>query len=130
MSDHVIDHYWSVPQDALITALNSNPEGLTVDEASRRLATQGPNSIKARKKSNIGGLILSQFKSPIILILLFATIVSALLGDWADAVIILIIILGSAALSIVQEYGANSAVEKLLAQVSIKTTILRGGEPV
>ena len=41
MSDHVIDHYWSLPQDALITALNSNPEGLTVDEASRRFGNSG-----------------------------------------------------------------------------------------
>ncbi|HMD89674.1 MAG TPA: magnesium-translocating P-type ATPase [Anaerolineaceae bacterium] len=125
-----IEHYWSMPEDALINALNTSTEGLSDDESARRLATEGPNVIKARKKSNIGGLILDQFKSPIILILLFATIVSALLGDLTDAVVILIIILGSAALSVVQEYRANSAIEKLLAQVSLKTTILRSGKPV
>ena len=77
-----IEHYWSMPEDALITDLNTSPEGLSDDESARRLATEGPNVIKARKKSNIGGLILDQFKSPIILILLFATIVSALLGGF------------------------------------------------
>ena len=126
----LIDHYWSIPEDALVTALNTKTEGLTDDEAAKRLATQGPNALKARKKSNLTDLVLGQFKSPIILILLFATIVSGLLGDWTDSVIILIIVLGSAVLSVVQEYGANSAVEKLLAQVSIKTTILRNGKPV
>ncbi|MDR3574803.1 MAG: magnesium-translocating P-type ATPase [Anaerolineaceae bacterium] len=128
MTNHgVMDHYWSVTDAALLTALNTKPEGLTNDEAAERLSTHGPNVIKARKKSNIGDLILGQFRSPIILILLFATIVSALLGDLSDSVIILVIILGSAALSVTQEYSANSAVERLLAKVSIKITLLRNG---
>ena len=75
------------------------------------------------------GLFLNQFKSPIVLILVFATVVSAFLGDWVDAAIILLIVMGSALLSFYQEYNANNAAEKLREQVSFKTDVLRDGKP-
>jgi Mg2+-importing ATPase len=75
------------------------------------------------------GLFLNQFKSPIVLILIFATIMSALLGDLADAVIITFIVLGSAVLSFIQEYAASTAAEKLKAQINTKVTVLRDGQP-
>ena len=76
------------------------------------------------------GLFLNQFKSPIVLILVFATLISAFLKDWADAIIILLIVLGSALISFFQEYNANNTVEKLRAQVSLKTNVLRDGKAV
>jgi Mg2+-importing ATPase len=76
------------------------------------------------------GLFLNQFKSPIVLILIFATILSAFLKDWVDAIIILLIVLGSALLSFYQEYNANNAAQKLRAQVSLKSEVLRDGKPV
>jgi len=121
--------YWSQPLDSLLAALRSTPDGLSAAEARQRLAQFGPNTLKARKKATALGLFLNQFKSPIILILLFATIVSAVLQDWVDALIILAIILGSALLSFTQEYSASTAAEKLRAQVSIKATVRRDGQP-
>ncbi len=76
------------------------------------------------------GLFLNQFKSPIVIILIFATVFSAFLKDWVDAIIILLIVLGSALLSFSQEYNANNAAEKLRAQVSLKSDVLRDGKPV
>jgi P-type Mg2+ transporter len=73
------------------------------DEAARRLVAHGQITITAYKKSSIVGLVLSQFKSPINMISLFAMIVSALLGDWAGSAFILIIILGSDVLNVVIE---------------------------
>ena len=73
-------------------------------------------------------MFLNQFKSPIVLILIFATIISAFLQDWADAIIILLIVMGSALLSFYQEYNANNAAEKLKEQVSFKTDVLRDGK--
>ncbi|HEX9029614.1 MAG TPA: magnesium-translocating P-type ATPase, partial [Anaerolineales bacterium] len=80
-----------------------------------------------RKEVSGLGLFLNQFKSPIILILLLATLVSIAVGDTLDAVIILAIVLGSAVLSFIQEYGANNAAEKLRSQLTLKTSVLRDG---
>ena len=74
-------------------------------------------------------LLLSQFKSPLVLILIFAAIVSGFLGEWVDASIVLVIVLGSTILGFVQEYSASNAVEKLRSQVTIKSSVLRGGQP-
>jgi Mg2+-importing ATPase len=121
--------YWSQPLDSLLTALRSTPEGLSTTDARQRLEQFGPNLLEAREKATALGLFLNQFKSPIILILLFATGVSAVTKEWVDALIILVIVLGSAVLSFVQEYNANTAAEKLRAQVKIKATVLRDGQP-
>ena len=75
-------------------------------------------------------IFLGQFKSPIILLLLFAAILSAFLGDVADALIIMVIVLASGILGFWQEYGANSAVEKLIAMVSVKAEVLRDNKVI
>jgi len=74
-------------------------------------------------------LFLAQFKSPIVLLLLCAATLSLFLQDHADALIILTIVLASALLSFFQERGAADAVERLLAIVQTKTTVLRDGRP-
>jgi Mg2+-importing ATPase len=121
--------YWSQAVDNLAVALHSTPGGLGTTEAGRRLEQFGPNALEAREKATALRLFLNQFKSPIILILLFATSASAVLRDWVDALIILVIVIGSTALSFVQEYNASNAAEKLRAQVTVKVTALRDGAP-
>jgi len=103
--------------------------GLNGEDAAERLEQFGPNALRVRRDLSAVGLFLNQFKSPIILILLFATGVSAVVQEWVDALIILAIVLGSSVLSFVQEYSANAAAEKLREQVTVKTTVLRDGQP-
>ncbi len=122
--------YWTRTPPELFRQLDSRAEGLSGDEADQRLKQYGLNTIKARHKNNAAGLFLEQFKSPIILILLVATIISAILSDWVDAVIILVIVMGSAVLSFVQEYNAGVAAEKLLDKIAIRANVLRGGKTV
>jgi len=124
-----LKQYWSEPLESLLGMLKSTTDGLSTDEARRRLARFGPNILEAKEKATPLKLFLDQFKSPIVLILLFATGVSAVTKEWVDALIILAIVLGSAVLSFMQEYRANNAAEKLRAQVKIKTTVLRDGLP-
>ncbi|HEY48096.1 MAG: magnesium-translocating P-type ATPase [Anaerolineae bacterium SM23_ 63] len=128
MEPTALDHYWCQTSESLLAALASSPEGLTNSEASNRLQQFGPNLLKAREKATPLKLFLNQFKSPLILILLFATVVSAATQDWVDALIVLTIVLGSAVLSFVQEYNASAAIEKLRDQVKISATVLRDGE--
>src|SRR5512136_26239 len=120
--------YWSEPAETLLHTLNSSPGGLVSGEAAGRLEEAGPNSLETHKRSTPLGLFLNQFKSPIVLILLAATIISAFVHDWTDALIILAIVVGSAVLSFSQEYSASNAAEKLRQQVSLKAQVLRDGK--
>jgi Mg2+-importing ATPase len=123
--------YWtSQPPEKALENLGSTPQGLSAAEAAARLKTYGPNRIKAKKKTGIVLLFLSQFKSPIILILLFAGVLSFFLHDPTDGVIILAIILFSGFLGFWQEKGARRTVEKLLSVVEIMTEVLRDGRLV
>jgi len=124
----ILNQYWDQGLDSLLTTLGSTPDGLSTEEARQRLEQLGPNVLEAREKATDLRLFLKQFKSPIILILLFATGVSAVLQDWLDALIILAIVLGSASLSFVQEHNANNAAEKLRAQVTVRSSVLRDGQ--
>ncbi len=122
--------YWSESSESLLANLHSSLTGLGADESARRLLESGPNTIHSRKRATTLGLFVNQFKSPIVLILISATLISAFLKDWADAVIILLIVLGSALLSFFQEHNAHNAAEKLRAQVSLKSEVLRDGKSI
>ncbi len=122
------DAYWSRETKTLLDSLQSSAKGLSSGEARTRLSKYGPNALKAQRQTTLLGLFIDQFKSPIVLILLFATVVSALLGDLTDAIIISVIVLGSAILSLIQEYSANTAAEKLRAQIKVKADVLRDGQ--
>ncbi len=121
--------YWSKPVDAVAQQLNSSADGLSEEAAQEALQRTGPNLIHTREKVTPLGLFINQFKSPIVLILIIATVLSAFLQDWTDAIIIMLIVMSSALLSFFQEYNANNAAEKLKDQLSFNTTALRSGKP-
>jgi len=123
-------NFWSIPAEDILDILQSSKEGLNSVEAQKRLATYGSNSIKPQKSESALKLLLSQFKSPIIIILLFATCLSFFLHDTLDAFIILTIVLISGFLGFWQEYSANDAVTKLLEVVKIRSNVLRDGKPL
>ncbi len=121
--------FWSKEVNEIAQSVNSSINGLNEKDAEEALQRVGPNRIHPKERVTPLGLFLNQFKSPIVLILVFATVVSAFLQDWVDAIIILLIVIGSAMLSFFQEYNANNAAEKLRKQVSFKTEVLRDGKP-
>jgi Mg2+-importing ATPase len=120
--------FWSVPSFELLQQLQTTPQGLMSDEAQQRLLRYGSNLLKPKKKSDALTLLFAQFKSPIILILIFAAGLSLFLRNPIDATIILVIVLVSGFLGFWQERGAANAVEKLYAIVQIKTTVVRDGD--
>jgi len=119
--------FWSATAAEILKELQTTPQGLSEEEVQERLARHGSNLLKPKKRTDDLTLLLSQFKSPIILILLFAVGISILLHDSADALIILIIVLVSGLLGFWQERGAVHAVEKLLTIVQIETEVIRDG---
>jgi Mg2+-importing ATPase len=122
-----MENFWSIPDTELLSRLEATTAGLTTKEANKRLTEYGANRLKPQKRSDAFTLLIGQFKSPIILILLFATGLSVFLHDPVDALIILLIVLVSGLLGFWQEHSASNAVEKLLAIVQIKAAVFRDG---
>lgn len=81
--------FWSVTAAEILKRLQTTLRGLAEGEAQEHLARHGSNLLKPKKKTDALTLLLSQFKSPIILILLFAVGLSFMLHDSADALILL-----------------------------------------
>lgn len=122
--------FWSFSSNQLLEHLKTQASGLNEDEAKRRLRYYGLNIPKPKKRTSSINLFLAQFKSPILLILLFAAGVSFFLRNRIDALIILVIVLVSSIIQFWQEWGANNAIEKLLAIVQIKAAVLRDGKTI
>lgn len=120
--------FWSLPEAAAFRRVNSSPAGLLSSEAAQRLRRYGVNSIRPKRTTTDVLLFLSQFKSPITLLLIIAGVLSLTLGQFTDAVIILLIILVSSLLGFWQERGATHAVNELLKMVQIRCAVLRDGK--
>ncbi len=123
-----LDKFWSLTTDEVFKQLSSSDKGLSNAEASLRIKQYGSNTIKSQSHTSSVLLFLSQFKSPITILLILAAFLSMGLGDFTDAVIILVIILVSSVLGFWQERGAANAVSELLKLVQIKCCILREGK--
>jgi len=122
-----LDLFWSTALADVLQRLETTRQGLTIPDAKRRLDRDGPNVLQPRRRSGELILLLGQFKSPLILILLFAASLSFFVHDSADTLIILAIVFASGMLGFWQERGAAHAVDKLLAVVQVKATALRDG---
>lgn len=120
--------YCNVEADQLLLDLETSIKGLSQSTAEERLKLFGSklNPQNLFWKSFL--LLIGQFKSPIMLILIFAAVLSFFLGDPTNAIIILIILAISGLLSFWQENGANNAMEKLISIVEVKTTVIRDGQ--
>ncbi len=119
--------FWSLDQADLLRRLDSAPGGLTAAAAAERRRSVGPNVLGQGRRTDLPALIAGQLGSPIVLILLAATLLAAFLGDVTDAVIVLAIVAASAALGVWQEHGASQAVARLMAQVATRARVLRDG---
>ncbi len=122
--------YWSRSEEEILASFHLTLDGLTSKQAEARLIEYGENTIKKKRKSSGLTLFLSQFKNPIIIILIIATSISAVTGEWIDALIILAIVFGSTVLSFFQEYSASNAIEELRAKVQAKTLVIRDGKEI
>ncbi len=120
--------YWSLPVEALLKTLAADPHGLSQREASARLTRCGPNSLTTMKQATAWGLFVNQFRSPLVLILMAASLISLLAAEWVDAGVVLAIVLGSTMLGFTQEYVASNAIEKLRSKVLVQTTAWRDGQ--
>jgi Mg2+-importing ATPase len=121
-------NYWSASPDVLLATLETSSQGLSEQSAQHRRISYGENRLTGESSSVVLPLLRRQFASPLVLILLAGAIVSMLLRDWSDALIILVIVSGGAALGFTQEYRASCAVEALRQRLALNCTALRNGQ--
>ena len=122
--------YWALGPTVLFAQLGSGPEGLSSSEAARRLETFGPNLLRERARYSRLGVLFSQLKNPLLLLLVAAAIISAFTGEWIDALIVFTILVASVGISTSREYRAQTAVAALQARIRTRTTAIRDGIPV
>lgn len=115
-------------ESKLVDFLKTSNDGLSEDESKNRLKQYGPNIFKNNKKNTIPKLLLKQFKSSLIYLLVIATILAFILGDLSDGLIILIILIINTGLGFFQEYKSENAVEKLQKLVSKEILVKRDGK--
>ncbi|MCK4637656.1 MAG: cation-translocating P-type ATPase, partial [Methanomicrobia archaeon] len=115
----------SIPQ--VLKELQTTDRGLTQKEAEERIKRYGFNEIEEEKKISILPIFLDQFKDFLMIILMLAVIVSLLIGETADAIVISIILVASGALGFFQEYKAEKSLEMLKKMSSPKAKVNRDG---
>ena len=119
--------FWQFTADHWLQELKSSPAGLTSLQAKDRLHDTGILPLKTSGLKKDLQLFAGQFKSPLMLLLIGAVLLSSFLGDKSDVIIILSIVLSSGTLSFYQERNAGKVVEKLQALIAITCTVVRDG---
>jgi P-type Ca2+ transporter type 2C len=114
----------------VLDSLRSHQNGLTASAARAKLLDYGPNELEEGKKKSIASILLAQFKDVMILILLVAAVVSGIVGDFTDTLVILVIILLNVLLGFIQEYRAEKAMQALKQMSITQARVLRDGNIV
>ena len=122
--------YWANDASSLLTELKSRPSGLTSQEAAALLSTFGPNILNDEKNVGPLRLLLRQYESPLLLVLIFGAVLSLVLRQWTDAGIIIFIVVASSFLGFYQEYKASTALAALRLRLALTTKVLRDGTAV
>ncbi|NLT98562.1 MAG: calcium-translocating P-type ATPase, PMCA-type [Christensenellaceae bacterium] len=118
-----------IKPERVFEALGTRQEGLSREEAARRMEAYGPNTLREGRKKTLLGIIISQFKNLMILVLLAAAVLSLIIGhDMADAIIIFAVIILNAAMGTIQEAKAEAALEALKKLSAPTARVIRGGQ--
>lgn len=121
---------YTFPEAQVYQQFNTSANGLTESEAQKRLKDNGFNELHEKKKPPIWLLFLNQFKDFMIIVLLVAAVLSGIMGDLTDTIIILIIVLLNAIIGFVQEYRSEKALEALKKMTVTQTQVLRNGQSI
>lgn len=119
---------WSKSENEILKIFDTNVDGISEEEAIRRLKNNGKNSIPKGKKITLVETIINQFKSPIVIILLLAAVFSIIIKSYADAGFIFAVIIINAVIGTYQEWNSEKNSEKLNNMIRINTKVIRDGK--
>ncbi|HEY41249.1 MAG TPA: HAD-IC family P-type ATPase, partial [Dehalococcoidia bacterium] len=128
VSETVKKNWHSLRRDEVLQTLDSRPAGLSSAEATTRLRQYGPNQLEGRKKVPAVVVFLRQFLSPLIYVLLAATVISFVMDSFIDAIVILVVLLLNAVIGYVQETRAERAMEALIQMAAPRANVQRDGK--
>ena len=117
-----------IPRAALLAKLRTTEQGLSADEAARRLGQWGANDPSGPRRFATSAQLLTLLLNPLVIILLFASLISWALGERINAAIIAVMVLLSMLINFIQAYRSQQAAERLRTQVTPTCSVLRGGE--
>jgi len=122
-------HWHVLDPEAAVRELGADiSAGLGEDEAARRLQQFGANKLTERPGRSLLSMFLDQIRETLVLILLVAVAISAFLGEWPDAIVILIIVVLNASLGVFQENKAEQSLKALQAMTKTMVKVVRGGQ--
>ncbi len=108
--------------------LDVNPSsGLSRQQVAKRLEKYGKNKIVGTKKKSLMAMFFAQMQDALIYVLLAATVITFIIGEYTDSIIILSVVLINAIIGVVQEYKAEQAIEALQKMANPKTVVRREG---
>ncbi|MEX2052088.1 MAG: HAD-IC family P-type ATPase [Candidatus Paceibacterota bacterium] len=123
----IFTQLWALSKDEVLTKLDTREKGLNEEEAKSRLALYGSNTFHSKERVNILSLFLKQFVSPLIFLLVGASIMTAFLGEWIDTGVIAFAVLLNVFLGFYHEYNAESTLDKLKTYIKDRARVVRGG---
>ena len=118
---------WNLPLDGLLRQLHATPHGLSANKSNDALPQYGPNDALIHRRRPLWRQAVDRLANPLILILLFASGLSAWTGETTSFAIIVVIILLSVVLDVVQQWRAENTVDALRRSVGLTTQALRDG---
>lgn len=121
--------FWHLPVESVLQELNSAADGLSAQKVSRRLNRRKQEENRRPEWRKNIMVFLRQFSSPLILLLAFAALMSSVMGNWSDSIILIAILLLTGIIGFLQEYRAGKAVQKLSDLMRVRCMVLRDGNP-
>ncbi|MDH5419999.1 MAG: magnesium-translocating P-type ATPase [Candidatus Bathyarchaeota archaeon] len=130
MSEPKEINYWKLQKEEFLRELNTSEKGLDDTEAARRLEEYGLNEIPSAGRRTSFSMFVSQFKNPLVYVLIFASALAGFLGEITEAVIIIVIMLANALLGFIQERKSERAVDELRKYLSYTAMAVRKGRKI
>ncbi|WP_313468399.1 cation-transporting P-type ATPase, partial [Carnobacterium sp.] len=119
--------FFTENESTVLEKMQSTKEGLTSQEAEKRIADYGPNQLDEGKSKSLLMKFLEQFKDFMIIVLLAAALISGIFGDVTDSIIILVVVVLNAVLGVFQEAKAEEAINALREMSSPEARVRRDG---
>ena len=123
----IINEPWALSGEETLLALGTKELGLSEKEAESRLAEYGTNVFHGKEKLNIFSLFFKQFLSPLIFLLIAASVITGFLHEWGNTIIIGIAVLLNVALGFWHEYHAENTLDSLKGYIKERTRVIRAG---
>lgn len=118
---------WGFDKEKAFQSLNSSEKGLNEEEVEIRLAKYGTNIFHNKEKKSIFSIFFKQFKSPLIFLLVGASIITFILAEWIDTGVILFAVLLNVVLGFYHEYHAENTLDKLTSYIKDRSKVVREG---